>query len=117
MRAWKTVEPQYLARLAELTEAFTSAVPHHKATSDLADAARAAIDGRVATLLVEADRVIPGRLDSTTGAISPGPLEDPDVGDMLDDVAEAVLRAGGDVVIVPKERMPSSSGLAATKRY
>jgi len=115
--AWQTVEPQFLARLAELTEAFTSGVAHQKATSDLADAARAAIDGRVATLLVEAERVVPGRLDPTTGAIAPGALEDPDVGDMLDDLAEAVLRTGGDVVVVPKERMPSSSGLAATMRY
>jgi stalled ribosome rescue protein Dom34 len=36
---------------------------------------------------------------------------------MLDDLAEAVLRTGGDVVIVPKERMPSTSGLAAILRY
>jgi len=115
--AWQSVEPRYLARLAELTEAFASGVSHRTATSDLAEAARAGIDGRVATLLVEAERVIPGRLDPTTGAISPGPLGDPDVGDVLDDLAEAVLRTGGDVVVVPKERMPTSSGLAATLRY
>jgi len=35
----------------------------------------------------------------------------------LDDVAEAVLQNGGEVVVVPQERMPSSSGVAATYRY
>jgi len=84
--------------------------------SDLADAARAAVDGRVSHLLVEADRVVPGRIGSATGRISVASIDDPDVGDMLDDLAE-VLRTGGDVVIVPKERMPSTSGLAAILRY
>jgi hypothetical protein len=115
--AWRAVEPQYLARLAGLTEAFAAGVARRKATPDLADAARAAIEGRVAHLLVEADRVIPGRIHTATGRISTAPIDDPEVGDMLDDLAEAVLRAGGDVVIVPRERMPTSSGLAAILRF
>ena len=115
--AWNAVEPRYLARLAELTDAFNAGAAHGKATADLADAALAAVQGRVATLLVEAERVIPGRLEPTTGAVAPGALEDPHVGDLLDDLAEVVLRAGGDVVVVPKDRMPSPSGLAAIMRY
>lgn len=115
--AWRAVEPQYLERLAQLSGTFTSRLAHQQALPDLADAVRAAIEGRVSHLLVEADRVVPGRIDSVTGRISEASLEDPDVGDMLDDLAEAVLRTGGDVVIVPKERMPSTSGLAAILRY
>jgi hypothetical protein len=115
--AWRAVEPMYLKRLAELTGAFTQGVVHQKATADLADAARAAIEGRVSHLLVEADRVRPGRIDAATGGIVDLPMDDPEVGDMLDDLAEAVLRTGGDVVVVPKDRMPSESGLAAILRY
>ena len=37
--------------------------------------------------------------------------------DLLDDVAETVLRNGGEVVVVPAESMPSATGLAATHRY
>lgn len=115
--AWRAVEPQYLSRLAALSDAFTAGVAHQKATSDLAEASRAAIEGRVSHLLVEADRVRPGRIDAKTGSISDAPIDDPEVGDVLDDVAEAVLSAGGDVVVVPKERMPSPTGLAAILRY
>jgi hypothetical protein len=115
--AWRAVEPQYLARLADLTDTFTEGMAHQRATSDLVDAARAAVEGRVSHVLVEADRVLPGRIDPITGTIAPAPIDDPEVGDMLDDVAEAVLRTGGDVVIVPQERMPSQSGLAAILRY
>ena len=115
--AWRAVEPQYLERLAQISSTFTSRVAHQQAVSDLADAARAAVEGRVSHLLVEADRVVPGRIDAATGRLSDASIDDPDVGDVLDDVAEAVLRTGGDVVIVPKARMPSASGLAAILRY
>lgn len=115
--AWQAVEPGYLARLAGLSSAFSQAVAHQKGTSDLADAARAAVEGRVSHVLVDADRVRPGRLDPSTGGIVDLAMDDPAVGDMLDDLAEAVLRTGGDVVVVPTERMPSESGLAAILRY
>lgn len=32
-------------------------------------------------------------------------------------LVDAVLRTGGDVIVVPGERMPSVSGLAAVLRY
>jgi hypothetical protein len=115
--AWRAVEPQYLVRLAELVDTFTAGVARHKATADLADAARAAVEGRVAQVLVEADRVIPGRIDATTGRITSASIHDPEVGDMLDDLAETVLRTGGGVVVVPAERMPAASGVAAILRY
>jgi hypothetical protein len=115
--AWQAVEPRYLDRLTQLSNTFTTDAAHRKGTSDVADAARAAIEGRVLHLLLEADRVRPGRIDRATGSIADLPMDDPEVGDMLDDLAEAVLRTGGDVVIVPKERMPSESGMAAILRY
>jgi hypothetical protein len=36
---------------------------------------------------------------------------------MLDDLAELVLVKGGEVVVVPTERMPTPSGLAAVYRF
>ena len=72
---------------------------------------------RRASRKVEADRVEPGHLDPASGAIQRTQLDHPEVEDLLDDVAEAVLQTGGEVIVVPKERMPSSSGVAATYRY
>ena len=114
---WAVMEPQYLARLAELSEQFGHAMAHQKGTADLSDAARAAVAGRVGTLLIEAERVVPGKLDSSTGAVEYAALDAPDVDDLLDDLAELVLRQGGDIVVVPKERMPTTTGLAAILRY
>lgn len=114
---WQAVEPQYLARLAKLSEDFSNAVAHQKATGDLSDAAVAAVAGKIGTLLIEDEKIMPGRLDPASGAISDAPLENPEIGDMLDDLAEVVLRNRGEVIVVPAGRMPTKTGLAAILRY
>jgi hypothetical protein len=116
-QAWALVEPAYLARLEGLKDQFQGALSQNAGAAELAEVVKAVIASRVRTLLVEADRVIAGRVDPTTGEIHPGRLADPDVGDVIDDLAEIVLRTGGEVVVVPAERMPTDTGLAATFRY
>lgn len=61
--------------------------------------------------------MIPGSLDATSGRITDGDLNHPEVDDVLDDLGERVLRTGGEVVIVPAERMPTQSGAAAIYRF
>ena len=73
--------------------------------------------GRVATLVIEADREIPGRIDIATGDIELDDLADPEVDDVLDDLAVLALKMGGTVVIVPSEGMPTETGIAAINRY
>jgi hypothetical protein len=116
-RAWQLVLPQYLERLNGLIDQFGESRAKDLGGADVAEVARAAAAGRVSTLLIEADRVIPGRFDSETGAIAFAPLGDPDVGDLLDDLGEHALKTGSEVVIVPAERMPTDTGIAAIYRF
>ncbi len=44
-------------------------------------------------------------------------LADPEVDDLLDDLGEIVLRMKGEVIVLPAERMPSESGVAAIYRF
>lgn len=116
-RAWKLIEPKYLERLAGLVDMYHAARAKWLANDDVAQVARSAVSGRVATLLVEADRQVPGRLDTGSGAVEFAELSAPDVDDLLDDLAEVVLNHGGQVIVVPKQRMPSETGLAAIYRF
>lgn len=116
-RAWTLVEPWYLARLAKLVEAFEEAKAKQTGSDDLREVAKAAAAGQVATLLIEADRIIAGRLDPADGSVVEGKLSDPEVDDLLDDIGERVIATGGEVVIVPATRMPAITGLAAIYRY
>ena len=56
-------------------------------------------------------------MDAQTGQITFGNLEDTQVDDLLDDLAELVLRKGGSVVVVPAADMPSKTGVAAAFRF
>lgn len=116
-RAWQVMEPHYLARLAALVEEFGSARSKDLGHDEPAHIAKAVMGGRVATLLIEADRKVPGRVDAATGDIQFKDLEHPEVDDVLDDLAALARRMGGDIVMVPAERMPTETGIAAIYRY
>jgi len=116
-RAWAIVEPEFRSRLAKLTGEIEEAKAKGLGSDDLAAVAQAAVQSRVGSLLVEAERRIPGHMDKTTGSITFGNPEDTQVDDLLDDVAELVLRKGGNVVVVPAADMPSKTGLAAAFRF
>jgi len=115
--AWRLMEPKYKARLASLVAEFQEAQSKQLGAADLTDVAQALVAGRIRMLLVEADRQIPGKLDVATGRIEFTNLGNPDVDDLLDDLAEQTLKRGGDVVIVPADQMPTHSGLAAIFRF
>jgi Bacterial archaeo-eukaryotic release factor family 3 len=116
-RAWPVVEPRYLARLAELVEEFGTAISKGRGADDPAQVAKAAVAGQIATLLIEADRQIPGRIDAASGTVEADGLANVGVDDMLDDLGELVLRAGGQLVVLPAEGMPTETGVAAIYRY
>jgi hypothetical protein len=116
-RAWQLIEPRYLARLAALVEEFVNAKSRGLGDDDLQQVARAVVGGRVATLLVEARREIPGRFDISTGDVELDDLAHPEVDDVLDDLGVLALKMGGRVIVVPADRMPSRTGIAATYRF
>jgi release factor family 3 len=115
--AWRVIEPHYLARLAALVEMFEASRAQELGDHDLAQVARSTVAGRVSTLLIEADRHVPGRIDAATGRIAFDDLVHPEVDDLLDDLGELVLKHGGQAVIVPAERMPTRTGIAAIYRF
>jgi hypothetical protein len=116
-RAWRLVEPEYLGRLAGLVDEFGKAKSKGLGSEELALVAEAAVAGRIGTLLIEAERHIPGTIDYASGRISSGDLDHPEIDDLLDDLGELVVRKGGEVVIVPAERMPTRTGIAAVHRF
>lgn len=101
-RAWEVMRPRYVERLGAMVRRFRAAQGTGLATDNLEEVINAAPEGRVELALIEAESSLPG---------------DQAIHDRLDDVAEEVLRAGGEVIIVPKDQMPSETGVAAILRY
>jgi len=116
-RAWQVIEPHYQARLATVGDAFAVANANGLGSDDLTAVAQAAATGRVAMLLIAADYQIAGHLDGETGQVIAADLSHPQVDDILDDLGELVEKMGGQVLVIPAERMPGQTELAATYRY
>jgi hypothetical protein len=116
-RAWKIIQPMKTAESQRQIERFKEALAAGKASSDPIEIAREAAAGRVAVLMVEADRQIPGSVDAETGEVRFDDLQQPDVDDLLDDVAELVLKKKGSVSVLEAEHMPTTTGIAAHYRY
>ena len=113
----KIVEPRFRVQLAKLGDVFNAAKAHYKGSDDIREVAQAVASGRVGTLLVQAGRHISGKLHRDTGQIDQAELTDLRVDDVLDDLAEMVLRMDGKVFVVPPEHMPTDQGVAAVYRY
>jgi hypothetical protein len=49
--------------------------------------------------------------------VEPGDIAHPEIDDILDDLAQIAMRMKGQVVVVPKERMPCTTGAAGIYRF
>jgi hypothetical protein len=116
--AWSIMEPEYLLKLETLVEKFAQEKADGRGSDDMNEIGVAAVAGRVDTLIIEADRMIPNKLTNlVTGNIQNRDLTNPKVDDFLDDLGELVIKMGGHVMVLPAEKMPSETGLAAIFRY
>ena len=116
-RVRPVVQQRYDAEVAELVEAFGTAKAQKKGSGDLNEVAVAALDGRVMMLLIDADKTVGGKLDRLNRRAARFDRADPNVDDLLDDVAEEVLRTGGNVMVLPADKMPTDTGAAAMYRF
>ncbi len=116
-RAWDVAAPQQQAQQAAWSDSYAAAAAKGLGSEDLSQIAHAAVAGRVATLLIEAERQVAGRIDGATGRIDPAELDNPCVDDVLDDLGALVEKMGGQVHVLPAEHMPCRTGAAASFRH
>jgi hypothetical protein len=116
-RAWDVAAPQQQAQQAAWGKAYAAAAAKGQGSEVLSQVAHAAAAGRVATLLIEAERQVAGRIDASTGRIDPAEIGHPRVDDLLDDLGALVEKMGGQVHVLPADRMPCQTGVAAIFRH
>jgi len=107
----------YADEMRALLELFETRKGQGRATTDLAQAARAATYGAIDSLLVDIDAVIPGEVDETDGSIRfADPGEAVSYG-IVDQIACRTLARGGKVLAGRKADLPEGAQLAAILRY
>jgi hypothetical protein len=78
---------------------------------------KALLEARVDVLMIEANKLIPGRINIEKQQIIVSDIEDPQTDDLLDDMVQHALKTGSKVYVLDAEKMPTTSGVAATFRY
>ena len=116
-RAGSIIEAINMEKIQKLAESYAESESKSLGSSDLEQVAKAAYESRVETILIEEDIIVPGKIEEKTGKVKLGDIDSPDCDDILDDLAELVLSGGGTVFVLPKEKMPGTTGIAAIFRY
>jgi hypothetical protein len=97
--------------------AFAARENQGRATTDIAQAARAATYGAVEEMLVDIDQVIPGTVDETDGTVTFSKSANARDYGIVDEIASRVIRSGGRILGVRKTDIPGGQSLAAILRY
>jgi hypothetical protein len=115
--ARRLLDEVYAAELRTIQETFALRASQRRASTDIADVARAATFGLVATVLVDIDEVVPGQVDEETGAITIDDTDDAVNYGVVDEIARRVWLNGGHVLAVRRSDIPGNGSVAAILRY
>jgi hypothetical protein len=107
----------YAGDLQRLRELYALRRSQRRASSDIADVARAATYGLVDTVLVDIDAVVPGFVDEETGAVTFDTTGDAVNYGVVDEIARRVWLSGGRMLAVRRDDIPGESTVAAILRY
>jgi hypothetical protein len=106
----------YASELAEVRARFDQRAAQERASTDVAEVARAATHGAVDTLLVDIDEKLPGMVDEGSGAVTLAADDATSYG-VVDEIAKRVLLTGGRVLAVRAPDLPGDGEVAAILRY
>jgi len=115
--ARKALDEINAAEIARIADLFAARSNEGRATTDLAQAARAATFGAVDTLIVDMDNTVSGFVDDSTGAVSVADAPDAANYGVVDEIARRVLQTGGRVLSARRSDVPRNADLAAILRY
>lgn len=107
----------YAAEIEGLAGLFATREAAGRATTDIAQAARAATFGAVDTLIVDMDSVVPGTVGEEDGAVAFAEQADAVNYGVVDEIARRALQSGARVVAARRADIPGGGDLAAILRY
>jgi hypothetical protein len=107
----------YAAEIAALGELFAAREDQGRATTDIAQAARAATYGAIDTLIVDMDAVVLGIVADEDGAVTYADTASADTYGVVDEIVSRALKSGARIISARKNDVPGKGVLAAILRY
>jgi hypothetical protein len=104
--------------LERALQEFYEADQVHATRKSIREVAQAVARGIVRKLIIAENRAVYGKFDRKTGSVKIHLTDtDHEDDDLLDDLAQQVLRSGGEVVLAREEEIPGGSPLAAILKF
>lgn len=111
--AWAVLEPDFNNHMKKLIEKYELSKSRELASEDISEIARAAMEGRVESLIVNLNKTVPGSIDPNTDRL----LVEDESGDMLNDLTLLALKQNAKVYVVTDEKLSLDTGVKAIYRY
>jgi len=115
--AWKIFEPYYEARVDDIIQTFRQVSAHRLGGDQIDQIVKDTYDGKVDTLLLEENYSLPGKIHDRDRIEYGNSQQTSHQHDILDDLSELVRHYGGEVFIIPSDKMPSATGVATINRF
>jgi hypothetical protein len=115
--ARRVLDDLYADELRTVQETYALRASQRRASTDIADVARAATYGLVDTVLVDIDQSVPGSVEEETGAVTFDDADDAVNYGVVDEIARRVWLNGGKVLAVRSADIPGDTAVAAILRY
>ena len=117
-KVWPVVHDVFRVREEQVLGEYEALSVRGQTTEDLFAIAQATVSRRIGYLLIAQGAHVWGLMDRGSGRIvQRSAQQDTRDGDVLDDLAEATLAQGGEVVMLERTRMPGHSPVAAILRW
>ena len=113
----RVLDDLYAAELHTVQQTYALRASQRRASTDIADVARAATYGLVDTVLVDIDEAVPGSVEEETGAVTFDDADDAINYGVVDEIARRVWLNGGKVLAVRRDDIPGKGSVAAILRY
>lgn len=107
----------YAADIAAFADLYAQRENQGRATTDIAQAARAATFGAIDQIIVDIDITVPGTVDDDTGAVTFADENDAVTYGVVDEIVSRALKSGARIIAARKGEVPGGGALAAVLRY
>jgi len=107
----------YHAYIATIKDNYHRLSKEHQSTDDINKIIKGFIERKGYVLIIENDKILPGKIDLKQYKYLKEDIKDPKVDDVLDDLIEHAEETGAKVFILNQDDMPTSTGIAAIFRY
>jgi hypothetical protein len=115
--ARRILDEIYAEKLAALRGLYREREAQGRATTDIAQAARAATYGAVDTLIFDMDDVVHGQVDDSDGKVTFAERATAENYGIVDEIAARALRTGARLLAARRDDIPGGGTLAAILRY